>query len=565
MKTKLTLLVCSLAGATAVMAQPMLRMSQAALGPFVIAQGQNGPAQTVNTFNAGKGTLHITATSSVNWLVPTVGTSPQPCPEGSCVPVQIALQTSSLAAGAYTGVVTVSDPNAIDSPQTITVTVNIGTAVPGQLTLYAQPGGTASTQFSAGLANTSVSTQSGGNWLSVSSDSLGSFKFPITYTVSASAATLSAGDYNGSIALSGSSFAGDNKNLPVVLHVTTQPIAQASTARATFQIAQGAAAQTFPIVVTNGGQGTLSISSATVTTASGGNWLTESTNGNTVTLTADATNVTPGTYQGTVTVNTNAANSALTIPVQLTVAAAGPPLAYYGGAVNNGTFSPDDGLSQGDIVALFGQQFTSGAVQLAGAVPLPNTLGTTQVLFNGQPVPLYYLSSGQIDFEIPSDAPTGTATLQVVNNGQKGNIISLDILQRAPVIDTGGGTYAVAQNAQGAPTGIPGSPAHAGDVVVVYMFGLGPTSPSVPSGTAAPSAPGLANVNAPVNVCFGSLNPFGPPANCVAAQFAGLTPGLVALYQVNFQIPQNVSAGNSVPFFVTAGDSTSNVAHLVIQ
>ena len=45
---------------------------------------------------------------------------------GACIPIQVGFQTSALARGSYTGTITVSDPNAVDAPQTIVVTVAVG-------------------------------------------------------------------------------------------------------------------------------------------------------------------------------------------------------------------------------------------------------------------------------------------------------------------------------------------------------------------------------------------------------------------------------------------------------
>ena len=46
--------------------------------------------------------------------------------------------------------------------------------------------------------------------------------------------------------------------------------------------------------------------------------------------------------------------------------------------------------------------------------------------------------------------------------------------------------------------------------------------------------------------------------------FAGLTPGLVGLYQMNFQIPAGVSAGN-LKLVVAQNDSASNITILPVQ
>lgn len=44
-----------------------------------------------------------------------------------------------------------------------------------------------------------------------------------------------------------------------------------------------------------------------------------------------------------------------------------------------------------------------------------------------------------------------------------------------------------------------------------------------------------------------------------ATQFAGLTPTLTALYQVNVQMPDGVTPGSAVPVIVTAADSSTGV------
>ena len=54
-------------------------------------------------------------------------------------------------------------------------------------------------------------------------------------------------------------------------------------------------------------------------------------------------------------------------------------------------------------------------------LPLPTNMQAIQVLLNGTPMPLYFVSPGQINLLIPNNAPTsGTADLQVTrtDNGQ---------------------------------------------------------------------------------------------------------------------------------------------------
>jgi len=109
--------------AAALSAAPKLRLSASTVGPLVIAAGQNGATQTIDAGNFGDGTLALTTSSNVPWITPAIGPSRACTLRSICIPVQIALNTASLAKGKYTGTVTVSDPNAVDAPQTIVVMI----------------------------------------------------------------------------------------------------------------------------------------------------------------------------------------------------------------------------------------------------------------------------------------------------------------------------------------------------------------------------------------------------------------------------------------------------------
>lgn len=543
-----------------VYAAPRLLLSQAAF-TVTVAQGANGPTQVVEAANNGDGSLTLQTSSSVSWLVPSLGAQVA-CTlgNGTCTPVQIALQTASLAAGVFTGTVTITDPNAIDAPQFVTVTVQVGGVVPSKLEFFVQPSGSASSTFTTGsTVNTQVSNSP---WLSIAVNGQGTFLFNVPYKVTASGNGMATGDYNGTITLSGSSFAPDNKSISVVMHVTTSPILQTNSS-VQFRIAQGANKQTTLIATANAGQGTLTVSGVTAAAASG-NWLSASISsaGPYVNITADPTGLTPNTYQGTVTIASNAANASVVVPVTLVVEAATPPVVFAGGVLNNGTFAGGEQLAQGDIVALFGDQLTFGDPTQASTLPLGTTLGGVQVLVNGTAAPLYYVSPGQVNFQIPINASTGNGTVSVVRNGTTGNRAFVSIASAVPrFLLLSGGPYAIMTTPSGSLTGIPGSPVKNGDTVVIYTIGMGQTSPQVPSGTASPGNPPA--TTAKTQVCFGTVTLFGNP-QCTDAAFAGLTPGLVGLYQINVTIPNTVASGNQ-PVYFTVGGVLSNIVQLAVQ
>lgn len=530
-------------------AQSQLNLTQSAL-TVSVPVGTNGPTYTIDAFNIGSGSLSLQASSSVPWLVPTVGASTECGLRGACYPVAIAFQTASLAAGTYSGTITLTDPNALDAPQYITVTAQVGGDVPGNLTFYAASGGTASASFTTnGPVTAKIANAS---WLTTSTALNTTIGVYVT-TLTANAGTKLAGTvYDGTVTISGSSFSADNKLIDVTLNVTASPIAQASSSALSFDIAQGAQSQTDNVAVTNAGQGTLTVSSVTATAANSGTWLTAATVSGGISVTANPSGLSPDTYTGTVTVASNAVNGNIIIPVQLTIAAQGPPVAAAGGVVNNGTFATGDPLARGDIAAVFGSQFTFDAPASASSLPLQDALDNVQVLVNGAAAPVYYTSAGQVNFEIPINAATGSGTVQVVRNGTAGNMVSVDINAAVPRFILYDGGYPIMTTPAGALTGTPSSPVSVGDTIVIYMIGLGPTSTPVQSGTASPSPPNLATVPGKTQVCFGLETPFYQ-APCATPAFVGLTPNFVGLYQVNVTVPSGVESGNTMSVILENG------------
>src|SRR5215469_13932279 len=133
-------------GALALSAAPQLRLSTTAVGPLSVGVGANAAAQSINAFNLGDGSLNMSVSSSASWLSASIGASTN-CPAGpvpTCLPISVSLSTNSLAIGTYTESITLTDPNAIDSPQTITVTVQI-VGPPSTVDLYVSPNNGAST------------------------------------------------------------------------------------------------------------------------------------------------------------------------------------------------------------------------------------------------------------------------------------------------------------------------------------------------------------------------------------------------------------------------------------
>jgi uncharacterized protein (TIGR03437 family) len=98
------------------------------------------------------------------------------------------------------------------------------------------------------------------------------------------------------------------------------------------------------------------------------------------------------------------------------------------------------------------------------------------------------------------------------------------------------------------------SPAKPGETIVAYLSGMGATRSSLADGAASPNGP---NSTATLpTVVVGGTN-----ANVV---YAGTTPSLVGVYQINFQVPSGAAAGDLV-MTVTEGGVTSNQTLLSVH
>lgn len=105
------------------------------------------------------------------------------------------------------------------------------------------------------------------------------------------------------------------------------------------------------------------------------------------------------------------------------------------------------------------------------------------------------------------------------------------------------------------------SPAHSGETVIIYAFGLGQTNPTPRTGQANPTP--AATLASPLYLRFNFTSnamPSPPFVNRASAltyprpTFAGLTPGQVGLYQINVTIPSRLPAVDR------CGSTCSNVA-----
>ncbi len=238
------------------------------------------------------------------------------------------------------------------------------------------------------------------------------------------------------------------------------------------------------------------------------------------------------------------------------VAVSGLPAIASGGVVNGASFAPM--LTPGTLATIFGSNLASGTAQ-ADSLPLPRSLGGSQVLVDGIAAPLIYVSPVQINFQVPFEAPmSGDGTVAVISNGTSSAAQTVSLAEYAP------GIFTYAPDASSvAPVIVhadntlvtPASPAVANEVLIIYTTGIGHFDHPPATGSPASSSP-LAKAMELPTVTLGGI-----PAQ---VQFAGLTPGFVGLVQINVQLPASLPAVHSLPLVVAYGSASSQTVNLSV-
>jgi uncharacterized protein (TIGR03437 family) len=212
-------------------------------------------------------------------------------------------------------------------------------------------------------------------------------------------------------------------------------------------------------------------------------------------------------------------------------------------------------MAPGSIVSIFGDRL-AGEVKVAGTNRLPQEIDTTAVLLNGNAIPLYFIAPTQINALLPYDLASGNAALQIRRGDQVSGQLTLRVAAQAPGIFTlneGGSGAAVAVDALTNEVISERNPALAGRYMVVYATGLGRLQNPLATG----EIPATANEAAVRPVL--TLN-----GTSVPVLYAGVTPGFLGLYQVNFQIPANLGAG-TYPLRLMQGGVASNLSTLTVR
>jgi uncharacterized protein (TIGR03437 family) len=215
-------------------------------------------------------------------------------------------------------------------------------------------------------------------------------------------------------------------------------------------------------------------------------------------------------------------------------------------------------ISPGALASIYGSGFGTSTFVADDGRPWPtSTTNFVSVQVNGAAVPLYYVSPGQINFQVPWATPTtGTVNVAVLVNGGSSNIAASPVGTAAPGLfyDQVSGA-AIVQNTPDYSLNSASNPAPAGSTIVAYLTGSGPVSPAAKDGVPA-STTSLVYVQASNSAAIGNQ-----PA---PVSFAGLAPGFIGLVQMNIVVPTGLAPG-TYPLSVTIDGQTSNAAPITVK
>jgi len=216
-------------------------------------------------------------------------------------------------------------------------------------------------------------------------------------------------------------------------------------------------------------------------------------------------------------------------------------------------------VAPGGLISVFGSQM-SPVNMATSEIPLPLALGESCLTINGVPMPMLFVSSSQINGQLPFNVD-GNATMTLRTPGGISDNFYFSIMPAAPSIFRSGAAgpmtgLATVIRADNNELVTPTNPLHSGDQIVIYATGLGRTSPPVDTGLPAPSDPLPAAVIVPA-VTLGGVS--------MNISYAGLAPGEVGVYQINATVPAKPPQGMEIPLVIDQGGASTSLSVRVVN
>jgi uncharacterized protein (TIGR03437 family) len=245
--------------------------------------------------------------------------------------------------------------------------------------------------------------------------------------------------------------------------------------------------------------------------------------------------------------------------------------------VANAASSANLQIAPGSLASIYASTGVSQSL-FAGSLPLPTTLGAVRVQAGGTlnfdavagwvysptgavQAPLLFVGPNQVNLQVPPGLAAGSAVpVQLVRADGSSLLSTLSSTPTSPGIFTitmnGRGQAAVLNQDNTVNFGT--NPARRGSVIQIFATGAGETTPALAAGEAAPANGNpLVLTKVQPTVTIGGKN--------AKVLFSGLAPGFVGLWQINAEVPADVTPGMAVPLVITAAGAQSNTVTIAVQ
>ena len=213
--------------------------------------------------------------------------------------------------------------------------------------------------------------------------------------------------------------------------------------------------------------------------------------------------------------------------------------------------------ASGGLLSVFGERLADSET---GAVdtPLPTKLDNVCLTANGAPLPLLYVSPGQINAQMLYSS-SGPASIQVHTRSGISDVFVKQIDSAAPAIFGVSGPadqrFAAIFRENNTLSTL-SNPLRPNETAVVYLTGGGDVNPIAVAGVPASSTI-LSETSQDASVTIGGVS--------ADILYSGLTPGFVGLYQINFRLPGFVPRGLEVPLTITMGANSTTVNVRIVE
>ena len=262
--------------------------------------------------------------------------------------------------------------------------------------------------------------------------------------------------------------------------------------------------------------------------------------------------LTAGAQLGTIRVVASGAGDTFTFTIN-TIGRA--PSVTALGFVNGASFR--QGWVPGSLGTIFGvglMEGISGVVQ-AGRLPFPTILRGVRVIVNGISAPILSIANvngqEQVSIQVPFGIPAPGVTVVVLeNNGSRTTVTGVPLFAVQPGIFefTASGVRLAAVLHANFEVVTPANPARPGEIVLLFLTGLGVTNPAVGTNFLGPATPATSVVQPVVGIDDAGVEVIG----------SFYAPGLLTVFQINLRIADNAKSGNRKLSVSAAGVSSQN-------